>query len=150
MVEIAFYQLQKISLYKALAKLLERTLEGGDRALVLVNSKTHLDALNEELWDYADGAWLPHGSITGFCPERQPVLLSTSLELVNGANFLFLTNGVNTKRVNEFDRCFDLFDGGDASQIELARSRWSSHKKKGQSLTYWQETKSGGWEKINY
>lgn len=149
MVEIAFYQLQKISLNKALAKLLEKTLEAGNRALVLAHSKTQIDVLNEALWDYEDDAWLPHGSIDDFSPEKQPILLSTSLELVNGANFLFLTNGVNTERVNEFDRCFDLFDGGEASEIESARSRWSSHKKKGQSLAYWQETKSGGWEKIN-
>ena len=50
MTEINFYHLTFSPLERALPKLLERTLEGGKRALVLAASEARVDALNSQLW----------------------------------------------------------------------------------------------------
>jgi DNA polymerase III subunit chi len=65
---------------------------------------------------------------------------------VNGARFLFLVEGVQTDRLNAFDRVFDLFDGKDPEAVAAARVRWKTAKEAGHTLVYWQQTGSG-WQK---
>ena len=62
MVEIAFYQLRRTPLEKALPKLLEKVLESGRRAVVLAASEERAEALNAALWTYEQGSFLPHGT----------------------------------------------------------------------------------------
>ena len=62
MTEISFYHLTARPLEWALPKLLERTLEVGERALVMVASQDRVDSLNAHLWTYDANSWLPHGA----------------------------------------------------------------------------------------
>ncbi len=147
MTEIAFYHLQASPLEQALPKLLERTIEGGKRAVVKAGSEERIEALNGLLWTYAQRSWLPHGSAKDGSAEDQPIWLTTEDENPNGAQFLFLTDGAASARVGEFDRCFELFDGNDAEAVAAARARWAAYKDAGHALTYWQQTAAGRWEK---
>ena len=60
MTEIAFYHLERSPLERALPKLLEKTLEAGKRALVVVGSVERVEAFDGLLWTYHQEAWLPH------------------------------------------------------------------------------------------
>jgi DNA polymerase-3 subunit chi len=40
-----------------------------------------------------------------------------------------------------------MFDGYDQEQLEGARAQWKKLKGEGHSLTYWQQTQEGRWEK---
>jgi DNA polymerase-3 subunit chi len=40
-----------------------------------------------------------------------------------------------------------VFDGYDAAQLEGARSQWKRLKAQGHTLTYWQQSPEGRWEK---
>ena len=44
-----------------------------------------------------------------------------------------------------FDRCLDLFDGGDPDAVAAARQRWREVLEQGHGAVYWQETERGGW-----
>lgn len=147
MTDVAFYHLEHSPLEKALPKLLEKTLAAGKRALVLAGSETRVEALNGLLWTYDQGSWLPHGSAKDGDPDDQPVWLATDGENPNGAEFLFLTDGAESTRLADFERCFDLFNGNDPAMLEAARNRWKQCKEAGHVLTYWQQTSGGGWEK---
>ena len=147
MTDVAFYQLERSPLEQVLSKLLEKTLDAGKRALVVAGSEARIESLNDALWTYDQGSWLPHGSAKDGDPMDQPIWLAASDKNVNGADFLFLTDGTASERLADFERCFDLFDGNDEIMVAAARERWKRCKDAGNSLTYWQQTGSGGWEK---
>jgi DNA polymerase-3 subunit chi len=147
--DVAFYHLQRSPLETVLPRLLQRTLEAGKRALVIASSEERVESLNAALWTFDPAAWLPHGSAKDGRPGDQPVWLATRLDNLNGAQFLFLTDGAEADDLSSYERCFDLFDGNDAAALEAARNRWKRLKESGHSLTYWQQSERGAWEKKN-
>ena len=147
MTEIGFYHLTATPLDRALPKLLERTLQAGRRAVVMAGSEERVQALNGLLWTYEDRSWLPHGSARDGDAAEQPVWLTTTEERPNGADYLFLTDGVAASDLAPWARVFDLFDGRDDSAVAAARVRWKSARDGGHTLTYWRQTDGGGWEK---
>ncbi len=146
MVEIGFYHLTRTGLAEALARLLDRTLRAGQRALVLCPDAARLKTLDTALWACPEPAWLPHGTPADGDPDLQPVWLSTDPAPTNGARFLFLVDGADATPGDEFDRVFDLFDGNDAEQVAGARRRWLAARAGGHALTYWKQGPRG-WEK---
>jgi DNA polymerase III subunit chi len=144
--EIGFYHLTRTALPEALARLLGRTLQADQRALVLCPDAERLKALDTALWACPEPAWLPHGTLADGDADLQPVWLSTLPEPANGARFLFLVDGAESSRSGEFVRVFDLFDGNDAGKVAAARLRWTAAKAAGHDLTYWKQGPRG-WEK---
>ncbi len=147
MTEIGFYHLTATPLERALPKLLERTLQAGERAVVRTASEERVQALNGLLWTYEDRSWLPHGSARDGFAEDQPIWLTADEENPNAARFLFLTDGIETADLGAWTRVFDLFDGRDDAAVAAARRRWKAARDAGHSLTYWRQTDRGGWEK---
>ncbi|MEX2450817.1 MAG: DNA polymerase III subunit chi [Rhodospirillales bacterium] len=147
MTEISFYHLQRSSLEQALPRLLEKTLEGGKRAVVMMGSTERVETLNNVLWTYQKDSWLPHGSAKDGNAEDQPVWLTAEDENPNGASFLFLTDGARSGQVASFERCFELFDGNDEGAVLSARERWKLYQEAGHAVTYWSQNERGGWEK---
>lgn len=146
MSEIGFYHLTRTGVVQALPMLLGRTLATGQRALVLCPSPERVAALDQALWEVAEPDWLPHGTEADGDADLQPIWLSTDDTAPNGARFLFLTGGADARRLEAFDRVFDLFDGTDESAVAAARLRWKTAKHAGHKLTYWQQGPRG-WEK---
>ena len=146
MSEIGFYHLTRTPMEAALPKLLGRVLAQGGRAVVRLGDPARLASLDASLWLSADPDWLPHGTPQTGHAERQPIWLTTEDEAPNGARFLFLVDGADSARLGEYDRVFDLFDGGDEDAVAAARRRWSAAKAAGHVLTYWQQG-ARGWEK---
>jgi len=145
--DVSFYHLQSASLEAALPKLLEKTLAAGKRAVVLAASGERVEALAVHLWTYNPDSWLPHGTAQDGAPALQPIWISAHDENPNGAHFLFLCDGADSSAVASYERCFDLFDGNDAAAVEAARRRWQARKAEGHTVTYWQQTGRGGWER---
>ncbi len=140
---VDFYHLQASPLERALPQLLERVLAGGNRAIVMASSDDRLEALSNVLWTANPNSWLPHGTAKDGFAADQPVWLTTSEENPNGARMLVLTDGMSSSRLGDFDRCLDLFDGGNAEATAAARARWSAAKAAGHELHYWQQTETG-------
>ncbi len=148
MTEVAFYQLEISPLERALPKLLEKTLAAGKRALVLASSYERVEFLNVQLWIYKSESWLPHGSESDGSPENQPIWIGTSGDKnPNNSQFIFLTDGATSDHLNEFERCFEIFDGRDATSIKAARIRWKKYLELGHKLTYWHQNETGVWIK---
>ena len=93
-------------------------------------------------------SFLAHGSKADGFPAEQPIYLSAdAAENPNGAKMLVLVDGVSSGNISAFDRVLDVFDGNDSEAVEAARARWRTLQEAGHSLTYWQQTETGGWEK---
>ena len=146
MAEIAFYQLRRTPLEKALPKLLEKALESGRRAMVLGASDERIETLNAALWTYEQGSFLPHGTARDGHAERQPVFLTSDDTNPNGASIVIMVDGVAPGDLGSFERCLDMFDGTDPAALDAARARWREHRDRGNAVTYWEQTQGGKWE----
>ncbi|MFC1673646.1 DNA polymerase III subunit chi [Pseudomonadota bacterium] len=147
MTEVAFYHLTRSSLEQALPKLLEKTLEAGKRALVRAGDAKRVQFINDALWSYDPASWLPHGSSKDGEAEHQPVWITDGDDAPNGAQFVFLTDGVAGDDFSAFERGFVLFDGTSDAAVGAARQQWKAYTDQGLELTYWQQTDAGGWTK---
>jgi DNA polymerase-3 subunit chi len=145
--EVNFYHLTRSSLEDALPRLLVKTLQAGERAVVMLGSPERVDALTTHLWTYDQGSFLPHGSARDGEADRQPVWLTHLDENPNGAAFLFVADRARSERIASYRRCFELFDGRDDSAVADSRERWKAYRAAGHTLAYWQQTAAGGWEK---
>ena len=143
MAEVAFYHLTRTGLEDTLPRLLGRTLEAGERAVVRCGSAERLAALDATLWLCAEPDWLPHGTTDA---DLQPIWLTTADDAPNGGRFLFLVDGAGSEKLEAFARVFDIFDGNDEEQVAQARERWKAAKAAGHGWSYWQQT-AKGWEK---
>jgi DNA polymerase-3 subunit chi len=144
--EVNFYHLTRSSLEDALPRLLVKTLQAGERALVLLGSPERVEALNTHLWTFDPNGFLPHGAQRDGEAERQPVWLTHLDENPNKATFLFVADRARSDRIGDYKRCFEMFDGRDDEAVTEARARWKSYKEQGHNIVYWQQT-DGGWEK---
>ena len=146
MTNVAFYQLQQSHLEDALPKLIEHTLKARKRALVRACTPERLASISSVLWTQDSVSWLPHGMEKDEFTKDQPIWLTLGDEKPNGATFIFLVEDAVAEDLANYERCFDLFDGNDASSLAAARLRWASLKKMGHDLHYWQQDERGKWE----
>jgi DNA polymerase-3 subunit chi len=145
--DISFYHLERQSLDQVLPKLLERVIDAGLRAVVLAGSEERVERLNALLWTYDDGSFLPHGARSDGNLADQPVYLTTEEENPNAATVLAVIDGVQPAHLEAFDRCLELFNGKDETEVAAARERWQKYKAAGHAVTYWQQSPQGKWEK---
>lgn len=145
--EVLFYHLERQPLEKVLPNLLERTLARGWKAVVQAGSAERLDAIDHALWTYAEDSFLPHGQRKAGYSEEQPVFLTTGDETPNGAGVRFFVDGATAATFNGFVRIVYLFDGNDPEAVAVARGQWKEAKAAGCTVTYWQQTEQGRWER---
>lgn len=147
MAEVGFYHLTRWPLERALPKLLERALAADHRVVLLAPSMERVEDLAGLLWTYDPDSWLPHGSARDGHPERQPIYLTDREEAPNGASVLVVVEGLQPAFAGDFQRVIDLFNGRDEEAVRAARQRWRHYHAAGHTLTYWQQTDAGGWQK---
>jgi DNA polymerase-3 subunit chi len=144
--DVLFHHLERQPLEQALPRLLEATLAAGRRAVVVAGSAERVEALAGQLWTYDQDSWLPHGTARDGFAEDQPIWITAGDDNPNGATDLYLTDGVDSARIADFERCFDLFDGNDEAARDAARQRWLKRKAEGHAVSYWRQT-TAGWDR---
>lgn len=147
MTEVLFYHLTESKLEDALPPLLDKSVERGWRVAVQGRDAARRDMLDSHLWTFREDSFLPHGTDAGDAPEHQPVLLTLSDDNVNDAKVRFFVDGAEAASIDGYDRVVFMFDGYDQAQLEGARAQWKKLKGEGHTLTYWQQTQEGRWEK---
>lgn len=148
MTSIQFYHLTASRLENALPRLLEKAFSAGYRVIVAVESDGWVEQLDKLLWTYDPGSFLPHGGYLDKNPENYPVLISTTLEAVNSANLLMVTDGRSVENPHAFERILDIFDGNDGQATQAARQRWKQYKDSGYEIDYFSQNERGGWVKL--
>ncbi len=147
MTAIQFYHLTTTPLERALPKLVEKAYGAGFKTLLVAESDARAEQLNQLLWTYDPGSFLPHGSVKDGNVEKQPILLATDTQPRNGAKLLLVTDGRTPEQPEAFERVLDMFDGNDPQAVENARARWKQYKQAGHDISYMRQTPQGGWEK---
>lgn len=149
MTDVRFYHLTRTTLETALPQMLEKTLDRGQKAVVMAGSEDRVEALNNHLWVYRERSFLPHGSARDGWPERQPVWLTTKDERPNEAEVLFLTDGATSQDLGRYQLCAVLFDGKNPDAVSRARESWVGYRDAGHNVTYWQQDERGRWNQKN-
>jgi DNA polymerase-3 subunit chi len=145
--EVWFYHLERSGLDQVLPDLLEKTMARGWRALVRCAASERVEHLDGWLWSYRDDSFLPHGAVGDGGASRQPILLTTGAENLNGAQALFLLDDAEPGDLTAFARCILVFDGRDEAALGAARRRWKDFKSAGLSVAYWRQGEARGWER---
>lgn len=146
MAEYWFYHLETSSLEAVLPDLLEKTLARGWRALVKL-PQDQLAEMDKYLWTFRDDAFLPHGRDDEPQADLQPVLLTSTAASSGEAECVFLVDGEEIDIGEKARRCILLINGQSEESIARSRKTWSTLKAAGETLSYWQQTPRGGWEK---
>jgi DNA polymerase-3 subunit chi len=144
--EVWFYHLERTALDQALPELLEKTLAKGWKALVRATADERIEHLDGWLWSFRDDSFLAHGAEGEPLADRQPILLTTKLANLNGANALFLIDGAEAGPLDGYERCVLLFDGRNEAATAEARARWKGFKAAGHPVSYWRQGAERGWE----
>ena len=145
--EVSFYHLERQALDEALPRLLTRVLAGGHKALVLADTDERVRHLNEKLWTFDPGSFLPHGMAGEDHAADQPILLTTDEANPAAADILVVVDGAVPQSMDAYGRCLDLFNGSDDEAVSAARDRWKLYRERGYDVTYWKQDESGRWEK---
>tara|TARA_R110002124_G_scaffold268972_1_gene436750 strand:+ start:114 stop:572 length:459 start_codon:yes stop_codon:yes gene_type:complete len=143
-----FYHLTQRPLVETLNMLLGKARGAGWRVVIRGTDADLLAQMDVALWRGAENSFLPHGMAGGAHDVDQPILLTTSMDKVNGATCVFSIHGANVSpdEVAALDRVCILFDGLDEAALNAARGQWVTLKTAGVGAQYWSE-ESGRWEK---
>jgi DNA polymerase-3 subunit chi len=146
---VYFYHLTRRPLEDTLPLLLEKALAAGWRVAVRGTDAGRLSWLDERLWLFGDGSFLPHGLAGGPHDALQPVLLTASTAAANDPTCVMAVDGavVTPEELPALERACILFDGNDVDAVTVARGQWSTLTKAGCAAQYWSE-ESGRWQKM--
>jgi len=147
MTQIQFYHLTATPLERALPRLLEKAIAAGFRSLVVCGSEEKAAWLDDVLWTYDGGSFLPHATAKFGQAEAQPVFLAAdAAQNPNSATLLAVTDGSSPESLPGYQRVIDIFDGANEEAVARARTRWSAYKQQGHTLSYLRQNASGSWE----
>jgi DNA polymerase-3 subunit chi len=137
MTQVDFYILndgQPGTLSLFTCRLAEKAYRHGHQVYIHLETALQLRQLDDLLWTYRDGSFLPHGIHTPDSPCAQPVLLGhTDAPEGPGDVLLNLAAGV-PGFFSRFNRVAELV-GSDDNQVKAARNRYRFYKDRGYALT---------------
>lgn len=142
--QVDFYQLSRDPAEVVVPMLAAKTLQAGQRLLVISADDALTGRISDRLWSGAE-SFLAHGLSGGPHDARQPILLANSAAATNGARFVIMADGVWHDAALQFDRAFLLFDG---STIDDARATWRGlDGRDGVVRNFWRQD-DGKWTKV--
>jgi DNA polymerase-3 subunit chi len=119
--QLDFWQLSRDPFERVVALIAERTRGAGEKLLVVSGDETRRATLSRALWETKAEAFLANGEAGAPHAERQPILLSSEPQALNGARFVIFADGVWREGAEGFDRAFLLFD---EAGTPAARAVW--------------------------
>lgn len=122
MKKLDFWQVTDDPVEKVVALIAQRTLDAGARLLVVSDSADQRAAIARALWQAGPESFLANGEAGAPGAERQPILLSATLDAPNGASHVVLADG-QFREATGFERVFLLFTPEGAAD---ARQAWSA------------------------
>jgi len=143
--QVDFWQLSRDPLENVVAQIAKRTLDAGQRMLVVADSEAVRSRIDKALWEFQPEAFLAHGAAGSAHEERQPILLGTDCKAANGAQFVVLADGIWRDEALEFDRAFLLFG---EERLQPARDCWRALGQKSGLERQFYRQDGGKWVKV--
>ncbi len=114
-------------------RLTEKAYRQGHRIYINTESDTQLRQLDDMLWVFRDGSFLPHAIFDGSIDTPEKILLGHGAEPQDCSDVLVnLSSGVPAW-FGRFDRVAELVDGNEG-QRAAARERYQFYRDRGYTL----------------
>ena len=138
MAEASFYILPTESLedrYLFACKLIEKAYRSGSFCYVLTDTEEQSQIIDDLLWTFRAGSFIPHQTYTGELPETEKVILIGSLDvpehwqkILFNLSSNFPEPGAQTKRILE------ILDNSETTK-EAGRNRYRQYQQAGITVT---------------
>lgn len=136
MTHVDFYILQDIQPQACplfACKLTEKAYKKGHQVFINTQSDQQLRHLDDLLWTFRAGSFLPHAVYTGAGDDSLPILLGHALAPETASDVLVNLADAIPPFFSRFSRVAELV-GGDDSQRSAARERYRFYKDRGYTL----------------
>jgi DNA polymerase-3 subunit chi len=137
MAEVSFYILPSESLperYLFACKLIEKAYRSGHFCYVLTDSVTQSQLLDDLLWTFRAGSFIPHQLYTGEIPDFKKVILIGSLDAPqNWQKTIINLSSQCPKNAELAERIVELLDNSEEAK-ELGRNRYRQYQQSGISI----------------
>ena len=114
-------------------RLSEKAFKQGHQVFINTASGQQLKQLDDMLWTFRDGSFLPHGVYEEDTDSTHPVLLGHDVEPDGPSDVLVNLSNEVPAFFSRFNRVAELV-GGDETQRAAARQRYRFYKDRGYTL----------------
>jgi DNA polymerase-3 subunit chi len=114
-------------------RLTEKAYKHGHRVFINTDSAPRLRELDDLLWTFRAGSFLPHTVYTGTADVDQPILLGHAREPDGPADVLVNLDSTVPTWFGRFERVAELVSG-DESERAAARERYRFYQDRGYTL----------------
>ena len=152
MTQIIFYSTAPLQVEKTLFALLEKSLEKGNKSLLLFKDKEKCLSINEQLWTYKQNSFLPHISEDDQIYDNidVPVYLSTKNENPFKAELLFSIDGFLPDNIDQFERVIIIIDVNDELLNEKYKNYYLDINKNFEDIVSYKSDDNGKWIEKNF
>ena len=152
MTQIIFYSTAPLQVEKTLFALLEKSLEKGNKSLLLFKDKEKCLSINEQLWTYKQNSFLPHISEDEqiYDDIDVPVYLSTKNENPFKAELLFSIDGFLPDNIDHFERVIIIIDVNDELLNEKYKNYYLDINKNFEDIVFYKSDDNGKWIEKNF
>ena len=152
MTQIIFYSTAPLQVEKTLFALLEKSLEKGNKSLLLFKDKEKCLSINEQLWTYKQNSFLPHISEDDqiYDDIDVPVYLSTKNENPFKAELLFSIDGFLPDNIDHFERVIIIIDVNDELLDEKYKNYYLDINKNFEDIVFYKSDDNGKWIEKNF
>lgn len=114
-------------------RLTEKAFKQGHQVYINTASGQQLKQLDDLLWTFRDGSFLPHGVYEAAAATPHPVLLGHAIEPEGPSDVLVNLSNEVPPFFGRFNRVAELV-GGNEEQRQSARERYRFYKDRGYNL----------------
>lgn len=152
MTQIIFYSTAPLQVEKTLFALLEKSLEKGNKSLLLFKDKEKCLSINEQLWTYKQNSFLPHISEDDQIYDNidVPVYLTTKNENPFKAELLFSIDGFLPDNIDHFERVIIIIDVNDELLNEKYKNYYLDINKNFEDIVFYKSDDNGKWIEKNF
>jgi DNA polymerase III subunit chi len=138
MAEVSFYLLPSESLqerYLFACKLIEKVYRSGSICYVLTDSAEQSQIMDDLLWTFRAGSFIPHQIYTGKLPDIEKVVLIGSLAAPkNWQKTLFNLSSHYPEQGAQTERILEILDNSETTKA-AGRERYRQYQQSGMKIT---------------
>jgi DNA polymerase-3 subunit chi len=114
-------------------RLTEKAFKQGHQVYINTESSEQLQQLDDLLWTFRDGSFLPHSVFAAGASDNPPILLGHAVDPDGPSDVLVNLSSEVPSFFSHFSRVAELVSG-DATQLDAARERYRFYKDRGYTL----------------
>ncbi|MCX7082063.1 MAG: DNA polymerase III subunit chi [Methylococcales bacterium] len=138
MAEVSFYILSSALLqerYLFACKLIEKAYRNGQFCYILTDSDEQSQLLDDLLWTFRAGSFIPHEIYTGQAPSTDKVILIGSIKAPeHSQGLLFNLSSKYPEDISKTKRILEILDNCEVTKA-AARNRYRQYQQAGMSVT---------------